>query len=299
MTEVPAGLGAAIERNLSLGATGIQVWRDGSLAAEAGNAAARANVRSVRKSFLSALYGVAIGDGLVDPGRTLAEMGIDDRGGLTEAERRATIRDLLMARGGVYHPAAYESPALARSHPPRGTHAPGEVWHYANWGFNALGTIYERATGRGVFEAFAERIAAPTGMEDFAAAECRQVFEPASDHPAHTMRISARDLARFGRLFLARGSWAGRQVVPASWVEESTTAWSRTGRTAPGYGYLWWVLGQDDALGPGAYLAIGNGGQGLAVVPSHRMVVAQVVNVAEGRERLQVTDFLTLVRSAA
>lgn len=112
------------------------------------------------------------------------------------------------------------------------------------------------------------------------------------------MRLSARDLARFGRMFLDHGRWNGREVVPATWVAESTTAWSEMSRPLPGYGYLWWVLGSDDPLGAGAFAALGTGGQGLLVVPSRRMVVAQVVDVAEGHERAQATDFFALFRAA-
>jgi CubicO group peptidase (beta-lactamase class C family) len=255
-------------------------------------------VRSVRKSLLSALYGIAVGRGLINVNNSLADLGIDDRGGLTAQEKRATVRDLLMSRGGIYHPAAYEGPATTASHPTQGTHAPGEAWHYSNWGFNALGTIYERATGKDLFTAFAEEIAAPIGMQDFDAGACRAVFEPASDHPAHTMRMSARDLVLFGRLFLNQGRWSGREVIPAGWVTEATTAWSATGRPLPGYGYLWWVLGQDDPVGPGAFAALGTGGQGLAVNQSQSMVVAQVVDVIEGRERVLAADFFSLFRAA-
>lgn len=119
-------LEAVVERNLSLGVTGIQIWRDSTLVLEAGNIRAQANVRSIRKSRLSALYGVAVGRDLVDLDQSLAELGIDDRGGLSVEERRATVRDLMMARSGIYHPAAYERPATTASHPRRGTHAPAK-----------------------------------------------------------------------------------------------------------------------------------------------------------------------------
>ena len=78
-------------------------------------------------------------------------------------------------------------------------------------------------------------------MEDFKASDGRFVFEPVSDYPAYTMRLTARDLARFGWLYLNRGSWNDKPIVPATWADESTRAWSQTeGRL--GYGYLWWVM---------------------------------------------------------
>ena len=74
---------------------------------------------------------------------TLAELGIDDNEpSLTDVEKRATVRDLLTARSGVYHPALYETPGMAAMRPLRGSHLPGTHWYYNNWDFNALGTIY-------------------------------------------------------------------------------------------------------------------------------------------------------------
>jgi CubicO group peptidase (beta-lactamase class C family) len=49
-------------------------------------------------------------------------------------------------------------------------------------------------------------------------------------------------MARFGLLFLREGNWNGRQIIPAGWVRESTTAYSQDPRRPrTGYGYLWWT----------------------------------------------------------
>jgi CubicO group peptidase (beta-lactamase class C family) len=137
-------------------------------------------------------------------------------------------------------------------------------------------------------------------MEDFTAADGKYVFEPVSDYPAYTMRLTARDLARFGWLYLNHGAWAGKQVVPAAWVDESTQAWSETGG-ALGYGYLWWVmpsalLGGAEASQGGGFLALGFGGQELAVLPSRRLVVVQLIDVPEGQERVGAPRLFQLLR---
>jgi len=75
-------------------------------------------------------------------------------------ERTATIRDLLMARSGVYHRAANEGDASALA-PPRGSVKPGSYFLYNTWDFNALGTIHERETGRDFYKAFEGDIAHP------------------------------------------------------------------------------------------------------------------------------------------
>ena len=53
--------------------------------------------------------------------------------------------------------------------------------------------------------------------------------------------MSARDLARFALLYLNKGAWAGRQIVPADWVRESTRPYSVQPNSGFGYGYLWWI----------------------------------------------------------
>jgi len=95
--------------------------------------------------------------------------------------------------------------------------------------------------------------------------------------------MSARDLARFALLYLHLGNWAGRQIVPQQWVQESTHAYSRSG-FGPGYGYLWWVDFLGGAIAPtvtlpeGNFLAEGAGGQYALVVPSLDLVVVHRVD---------------------
>jgi CubicO group peptidase (beta-lactamase class C family) len=134
--------------------------------------------------------------------------------------------------------------------PPRGSHAPGTFWYYNNWDFNALGAIFERLTGQKIGPAFYERIAVPTQMQDFRPEDVYYVA-PRGDEsifPAYPFRITTRDMARFGYLFLRQGQWRGRQVIPASWVTGSTTSYSDTGRWGSGYGYLWWVAVNGDLV---------------------------------------------------
>lgn len=110
--------------------------------------------------MLSALYGVHVAQGQIDLAWTLADLGIDDtEPSLTAEEKQATIADLLMARSGVYHPSNFQPPAERARLPARGGHTPGTFWHYNNWDFNALGTIFEQCTRTRIFEEFERRIA--------------------------------------------------------------------------------------------------------------------------------------------
>jgi CubicO group peptidase (beta-lactamase class C family) len=238
-------------------------------------------LHSVRKSLISALYGVAVGEGTINLDATLDELGIDDEPRpLTAAEKKARIRDLIAARSGVYLPAAYAPAGQDAERPARGSHAPGTHFFYNNWDFNVAGVVYERLAGQALYEAFAAKLARPLGMEDWSPADGILIFEPgSSQHPAHAFRMSARDLARFGQLYLQRGLWNGTQVVPEAWVRESTKPISNVG-PGRGYGYLWWTYDAGsfgERYGPldkyDAFAATGSGGQLVAVIPALGLVV--------------------------
>jgi CubicO group peptidase (beta-lactamase class C family) len=136
-------LAAAKRYSESLKPTAVVVIHDGKLVASWGDPRRKVNVASVRKSFLSALYGIAVSEGSIDLSSSLADLKIDDNApALTSVEKTATVRDLITSRSGIYHPAAYETREIKRKRPERGSHAPGSFWFYNNWDFNALGTIY-------------------------------------------------------------------------------------------------------------------------------------------------------------
>lgn len=290
------GLGAVEEASKALKPRAFMIVQDGKEIASWGDVSAKTDVASVRKSLLSALYGIAVSEGRIDLSKDMASLGIDDKApGLIDTEKTATVRDLLMARSGIYHPAAHETKAIKRKRPERGSHAPGSFWFYNNWDFNVLGSIYRKLTGEDIFQSFEARIARPIGMEDFMPADGRYATEAASEHPAYPFRLSARDAARFGQLYLDGGTWNGKQIVPAAWVKESTTAYSWTKRGRQGYGYMWWVLPPED-WGPGAAYASGFGGQTIAYMPAKRLVVVQMVDLKQTPKGIKTSDFLKLLK---
>jgi len=250
-----------------------------------GDPARRIKISSMRKSLLSALYGIYQPEGGLDLDATLENLGIDDDPPLTPEERQATVRMLLEARSGVYHGYVAGTPGMRRNWPARGSHAPGTFWFYNNWDFNALGTIFETRFHTTIARAFATRIAGPLGMEDFREEDMhylRSRSDAAPDfdrsvHPAYHFRLSARDLARLGLLYLRHGEWRGRSIIPSEWVAQSTQAHSAT-RPGEGYGYLWWVDGFE--LPERSFSAQGALAKYLVVVPERDLVVV-VLNYQE------------------
>ncbi len=255
---------------------------------------------SMRKSLFSALFGLYVAEGVIDLSQTLGQLGIGDVTPLTETEKQATVADLLKARSGVYIPAAGESQSMIDARPERGSHEPGTFWYYNNWDFNALGTIFTwKMGGESIFEAFQERIADPIGMEDFRPEELEYVYEPYSAHPYYGFTMSARDLARFGLLFLRGGRWEGEEVIPSDWVEESTTSYSETGPNG-GYGYMWWT-GRDGGLFPNvtvgghSYYASGYRGHRVVVLPYRDLVVVHRVDTFQPEGEVSEEQFGVLL----
>jgi CubicO group peptidase (beta-lactamase class C family) len=298
-----AGLAKAHDWSAQIHSTAVMVIHHGSVAAEWGDIVKRTELASVRKSFLSALIGIAVAEKRISLDSTMAQLGIDDNPPtLSDTEKTATVRMLLQARSGIYHPALYETEAMAAKRPPRGSHAPGTFWYYNNWDFNALGAVYEHATGTGIYDALDRLIAKPIGMQDYRPRDGTYFYGPDSTHRAYPIRMSARDLARFALLYLHEGTWAGSRIVPADWVHESTRAYSASGY-GRGYGYLWWTgTGPEPATEPalalpaGSYFALGAGGQYAIVIPSHDLVVVNRVDRDQHLPAPRFRDVVTLLR---
>jgi len=135
-------------------------------------------------------------------------------------------------------------------------------------------------------------------MQDFSPDGVFYLGGPESIHPAFLFEISARDLARFGLLYLRHGRWEDKQIIPEDWVEKSTHAneMVKFGDIEEGgYEYLWWVEygGKylPDATLPGMYSARGAGGHYVLVIPSLDLVIVhRVDNDAPTRDVKSVTE---------
>jgi CubicO group peptidase (beta-lactamase class C family) len=275
-----SGLDSLQRQFKRLGSSAFMVVIDGKVALDWGETARRFTLTSARKSLMSAMIGIYAHKGKINLNNTLAELGIDEVQPLTETEKQAKVIDLLAARSGIYLPSAYAPKSMIESLPTRGSVKPGEQWVYNNWDFNTLATIFNQQTGQDFFEAFQTDIAAALNMQDFRLMDGYYRYEAdKSRHPAYLFKLSARDFARFGHLYLNQGQWKGKQIVPRDWVEKSTKAFTED--TGPrfqnfgSYGLLWWTM---DIQGIRVHYASGAGGQRLYVLPTLNMVVAHLTN---------------------
>ncbi len=238
---------------------------------------------STAKSFVSALIGVAIEEGHIgsvdDP---ITEYIPELKGpGMDEI----TIRHLLTMSSGLKYSGegggggpfgddakTYYDPnlrELALTVKPEVE--PGRRWEYNNYHPLLLGLILERATDRSVATYLSQKVWQPLGME---ADGSWSLDSEESGFEKMESGINGRaiDFAKFGRLYLNRGEWNGKQVVPANWVEESTQL-DTTTDPVDFYQYFWWV----DVVQPerGRFMARGIQGQFIYVVPDKDLVIVR------------------------
>ncbi|WP_422369052.1 serine hydrolase domain-containing protein [Pelagibius sp.] len=291
----PAALVAVFAYLEQLSSDSLMIVTRGETVASFGDLAQPRPIHSMRKVLLSALVGQHQGMGArqIDLSATLAELGIDDMPDpLTAPQKQATVLHLVKSVSGINHAAAAEGGLVAEKNRRLGKaeNTPGTTWAYNNWDTNALTTVFETRTGLSVADAFDAGIANPLGLQDFTVAAVTYKAEPAlSQHRAVMFRMSARDLARFGGLYLDRGEVDGESILSASWIDRITTDYLETGRDGlrHGHGYLWWIPGPGSGLPPGTFWAWGFGQQALFVVPAWRTVIVHQADMSAFMKNLR------------
>ena len=261
-------------------AQAVVVLQNEKVILEVGKTQKLINCHSARKSIMSLLIGIAKEKGLLNLEENLAQLGIDEsKTPLTTQEKTATIRDLLMAKSGVYLPAEAETDFAKANRPKREQYKPGEFFFYNNFDFNVLGTILEKKSGKSIGAFMEEYLAKPLGMQDFAASNVvygNPIFirSDKSDHRVYWIYLSARDFAKIGAMVAQKGKWQNAQIVSTAWIEESlkphTPKVDKSMRPFEAYGYLWWLDNDNNTA-----WADGWGGQFLMIDTSRNLVLSQ------------------------
>ncbi|GAA0733997.1 serine hydrolase [Aquimarina litoralis] len=279
------------------GSSSMILMIDGDIIFEWGQTDKRHLIHSMRKALLNSLYGIAIENKQIDTSATLKSLNINDISpSLSDNELSATISDLLRSRSGIYHNAAATNDAMLRGRPERDTHQPGEFYYYNNWDFNALGTILEQQTGKSIYQLFYDQIAIPIGMIDYTGTYenidgesddetipdtdgIYQFEKSKSKYPAYHFRMSARDLAIYGQLYLNHGNWNGKQIIPKEWIDVSTKPYSiYNPKYGNAYGMLWNVRVPDENTKRNSFFHTGVGIHMLGVYPDSKLVLVHRVD---------------------
>lgn len=295
----------------STAVTGLVIVQDGEIVFEYGDIAENSYIASCRKSVLAMLYGKYVEDGTIDLDKTIKSLNIDDVEGVLPVEQQATIQDLISARSGIYHPEGYPG-GMQQFAPERGSVTPGEYWLYSNWDFNVAGFVFEKETGKNIYDQVEAQLAIPLGMEDWdRSLQEKQGDTTISKYLAYPMWFSTRDMAKIGQLMLNKGSWNGKQLVSENWIQEmlkQRTTYEEINENVPvfrdsgvnfGYGYMWWLFeNMEDPRIENAYAALGAMGQAIAVYPEINVVVAYKTKAAYRRSNSSQTRLNLLVKAA-
>jgi CubicO group peptidase (beta-lactamase class C family) len=264
------------------------------------------DLRSVTKSLVSLLYGIALADKRVPPVDTPLLSQFPEYPDLARDPQRAdlTIANALTMTLGMQwnEQLSYRDPANSESAmdaaPDRFRYvlerpivaAPGEVWIYSGGAVALIGRLIEKGTGQALEDYARSALFEPLGIDKFSCAKGTDGEAIA----ASGLRLTPRELARIGQLVLARGQWEGRTIVPATWLDASFTP-AATVRDGQSYGYLWRVgeiayPSKGGIRGEHYVMGVGNGGQLLAIVPARALVVVVTAGNYNAPKDWQVPD---------
>jgi len=241
------------------------------------------DLRSAGKSFISALAGIAVGQGLFAVDDPIAQLipQFDQHANMSDRKRAITVRHLLnMSSGLDCSDWTTSSPGWEeRMYTQKDwvgfildlpmVFGPGTIPSYCTGGVVVLGHIIAVRSGRNLDDYADTWLLGPLGIN--------QVIwrrQPDGQATGGTgMRLRPRDAAKLGQLYLDGGLWNGVRVVPEAWVIESQLRATTLG--GDGYGFLWWKRSFLDSHGRtvDAFFASGNGGNFVFVLPALELVV--------------------------
>jgi CubicO group peptidase (beta-lactamase class C family) len=250
------------------------------------------NIHSASKSILSALFGIALADGVIDSlDAPLADY-LPEYIAADSAEAAITLRHVLTMSSGlewteddteysVIEPSDdWVGTILAQ--PLTGT--PGVDFNYSSGMSHVLSAVLTRATGSSTCAYAHEKLLAPLGITaDHWGRDPSGVFSG-----GYNLYMTPRELARFGLLFLRDGEWEGNQLVPTDWVQQSIQP-QLPAEDGYDYGYYWWLLsgGSQDVA-----IAWGFGGQFVYLVPALDLMVVMTADTATDHPELDGETFL-------
>jgi CubicO group peptidase (beta-lactamase class C family) len=237
---------------------------------------------SVSKSFVSALMGIAIDEGYIKSTEQPVTDFIPELLENDPAFEKIRLEDLLNMRSGIKFNEGYSNPFAHAAKYYYGLNLtryitklkieepPDQNYNYISVNTLLLAMVIERATGRQLNEYLQEKIWIPLGMEYDAS---MNVDSEKDNQIKAFCCINARthDFAKFGRLYLHKGSWNGKQVVPEAWVERSMSVIndSRDSQNYP-YTYQWRVKEDGSAFAKGVL------GQYIYIDPNKNVVIVRL-----------------------
>lgn len=265
----------------------LMIVRNGSVVAEGWWAPYAAPMKhtlySLSKSFTSSAVGLAIAEGKMSLEDSVISFFPDDKPEVVSANLAAMkVKHLLSMATGHYKdptPAVREMPdtlTWAKKFLQQPVERePGTYFLYNTAATYMCSAIVQKVTGQNILEYLKPRLFEPLGIEGMD-------WEMNSEGVAvggYGLRVKTEDIAKFGMLYLQKGKWNGKQILPAAWIDDATTSHAdnsnvrATGKNpkddwAQGYGYQFWRCTHNAVRGDGAF------GQFCIMMPEQNAVVA-------------------------
>jgi len=241
---------------------------------------------SLSKSFTSTAVGLAVAEGKLSIDDTVLKFFPDSCPSEPSANLKAMrVRNLLtMSCGHDAEPKRNESEPWVDTflkHPV--PHTPGTHFLYNSMGTYMLSAIMQKVTGQTLLDYLKPRLFAPLGIE-----------KPTWDSSPQGincggwgLKIRTEDIAKFGQLYLQKGKWEGKQLIPESWIEQATSKQiSNDTNSNPdwtqGYGFQFWRCRHN------AFRGDGKDGQFCVVLPELDAVVAITADTRDMQAELNV-----------
>lgn len=226
---------------------------------------------SMAKSYTSALVGIAIEEKKIKSESDLVLDYIPELKGIEYADQ-LRIKHLLNHTTGIKYSLSldakiYYGKDILKSIKKLKFHQPpGSYQHYLNINTALLGVVLSRATGRPLSEYLEEKIWQPLG-------NCSDALwlrdkKNKQERAFCCLGATARDYAKFGRLFLNKGNWNGEQIVPKNWVEKSLARSTEDGSSF-NYNYSWHIGLKEY----GDFMAIGLYKQHIYIHPKKNIII--------------------------
>jgi len=239
------------------------------------------HIFSCTKVFISALIGIALEEGYISglndyvldyfPNKTFDNM--DSR------KEAITIKDLLTMTTGLawidqvnYYQMAVSSDWVQYVLDQPMEHQPGEVWNYNTGASHLLSAILDQETPYGTLDYAKICIFDPLNITNYS----WNLNNQGVPIGGTLLYLTPRDMAKFGFLYLNNGNWNDTQLIPSSWITESTTSFINVEFDqghGSGYGYQWWIYRWVNA-----YTARGSYEQHIVVIPDLNLVVVSTGN---------------------
>jgi len=243
---------------------------------------------SLSKSFTSTAIGFAVTEGLLSLNDPVIRFFPDDVPQTVSDHLKAMqIRHLLMM--GTGHAADVTGSLHKEDNWVRAflqqpvEYAPGTHFAYNSAATYMLAAILDKVAGQSLLDFLKPRLFEPLGLSEGTWETCPRGIATGG----WGLNITIEDIAKFGQFYLQRGEWEGKQLLPASWIDEATSFQidnddGRANDWTQGYGYQFWLCRHGAYRGDGAF------GQFCLVLPKQEAVLAITSGVGDMQAVLDV-----------